>query len=397
MGKHLVIHFARFGPYHFTRLRSAAAALEPLGWRVSGLQTAGTDATYAWDETGLDPAALTMVFPHRVYEEIPAAELRKAVIARLDELKPDAMAVAGWGTPDARAALDWCRTNGARAIVMSETRASDGTRRWWKEWIKRRLIRRFDGALVGGRAHKEYLVQLGMPAEKIQIGYDIVDNQHFAAKVAQVRKECGVMHNKRGESARSGPYFLVSSRFIERKNLKRLIDAYTDYRESFQCPVVSVQPEADQEGPWDLVLLGTGDGRDELERYVKEKGIDGVVFAGFQQIDSLPKWYAAAGAFVHPALEEPWGLVINEAMASGLPVLVSNSTGAAELVENGVNGFLFDPRDTDGLSDLLLRAASMSASERRNMGESSQRLLELKAPVSSFGRGLAKLLEDRQS
>jgi len=424
MTKHLVVQFASFGPYHFTRFRSAQEALQPRGWKVSGLQTAGTDATYPWDETGLDSGGITTALPNKTFGSIPAAEMRKGIIEALDRLRPNAVAIAGWGTPDARAALSWCRKNGARAIVMSETRASDGARRWWREWLKARLIRRFDGALVGGKAHKEYLVQLGMPAEHIRTGYDVVDNQHFAREsakwktkgqpeVGDRRSEAGDRSPRRptGEGAarpkvaveseewrvareegEREPYFLVSSRFIERKNLHRLIDAYADYRESFQCPVVSVQPEADQESPWDLVLLGTGDGREELERYVKEMGIEGVVFPGFQQIDTLPKWYASAGAFVHPALEEPWGLVINEAMASGLPVICSRTTGAAELIEDGLNGFLFDPRDTRSLSLLLQRMAGLPPAQLALMGENSSRLIDEKAPYSAFGQGLADLL-----
>jgi glycosyltransferase involved in cell wall biosynthesis len=474
MTKHLVVHFARFGPYHFTRLRSAIDVLGPLGWRVSGLQTAGTDSTYAWDETGLSPEALATVFPDRVYEEIPAGDLRRGILSVLDELNPDTVAIAGWGTADARAALDWCRRHGAKAMVMSETRASDGRRVWWREWLKSRLVRRFDGALVGGKAHRDYLVALGMPADRIETGYDVVDNGHFARESAKWRTtgqpslrdrlqssqliqddgterpeaavesggaaegcggsvdQCfskpvseGAGGGETGGDRRSevgdqmtteaqragmqwrrpqatwvakqpkvertaGPYFLVSSRFIGRKNLRRLVDAYADYRRrSLDSSLVTRHPSLP---PWALVLLGTGDGREELERYVEEGGVEGIVFAGFQQIDALPRWYAGAGAFVHPALEEPWGLVINEAMASGLTVICSRTTGAAELVEEGVNGFLFDPLDAGALAGLLCRVRDMSEQERREMGERGRSLLEAKLPVSAFGASLAKLL-----
>lgn len=377
--KHLVIQFARFGPYHFTRLRSAVEALAPISWRVSGLQTAGADATYAWDKTGLDTETLSTALPDGVFGKITDEDMRKAMKAALDKLKPDALAIAGWGTADARAALDWCRKNGATAIVMSETRAADGQRTWVKEWFKSRLIRRFDGALVGGQAHKDYLVQLGMAPERIRSGYDVVDNEHFARESEKVRaKEPKDEGRKR--------YFLASSRFIKRKNLSLLVDAYAQYMQA------SVKRGAARGELWDLVLLGTGNGREGLERYVKDKRINGVVFAGFQQIDTLPRWYAGAGAFAHAALEEPWGLVINEAMASGLPVICSRTTGAAELVEEGVNGFLFDPHDTEGLSLLLQRMASLAPDDLARMGANSARLIEERAPSSAFGRGLAELL-----
>jgi glycosyltransferase involved in cell wall biosynthesis len=89
----------------------------------------------------------------------------------------------------------------------------------------------------------------------------------------------------------------------------------------------------------------------------------------------LPRYYADAGCFVHPAAAEPWGLVVNEAMASGLPVLVSESAGCSEdLVSSGANGFAFEADDAPGLSDLMLRISSGDV-DRASMGRSSRRII----------------------
>jgi 1,2-diacylglycerol 3-alpha-glucosyltransferase len=97
----LLIQFARFGPYHHARLKSAADALAPLGWEVLGLETAGNDLTYAWDETRGEEADLQVItaFPGRVHEEITSAECKRVLRPLLDELKPDALAIAGWAGP----------------------------------------------------------------------------------------------------------------------------------------------------------------------------------------------------------------------------------------------------------------------------------------------------------
>jgi glycosyltransferase involved in cell wall biosynthesis len=101
-----------------------------------------------------------------------------------------------------------------------------------------------------------------------------------------------------------------------------------------------------------------------------------VVFSGFRQIWELRDFYSRAGAFIHPALSEPWGLVINEAMASGLPILSSHNVGAAdELVRDGINGFSFDPEDVEELAELMLRLAVLPPEDRQAMGEASQRLI----------------------
>ena len=398
----LAIHFARLGPYHLARLRSACEVLAPLGWRVVALEIAGSDSTYEWEREsgGAEQWERVTVFPDGVFEKIPAGEMKRGIVRELDRLRPDAVAIAGWGTVDARACLDWCKKNDAKAIVMSETRAADGRRVWWKEWVKSRIVRRFDAALCGGESHKRYLVQLGMPEERIACGYNVVDNDFFKSRTA----DCGTWID--------GSYFLASNRFVERKNLGRLLEGY----KIFQDSVFRLQG-AEKTGVWPLVLLGDGELRGDLEARCAELGLQisnfglagnlkpnscklktptgggCVVFAGFRQIGELRAFYAGAGAFVHPALEEPWGLVINEAMASGLPVLSSRNVGAAEeLVQEGKTGFLFDPGDVNSITESLFKMFSMSEAERHKMGVEALEMLERKVPSRAFGEGLAKVL-----
>jgi glycosyltransferase involved in cell wall biosynthesis len=219
--------------------------------------------------------------------------------------------------------------------------------------------------------------------------------------------------------ALASPYFLASNRFVERKNLGRLLEGY----KIFQDLIFRLQG-AEKTGVWPLVLLGDGELRGELEAQCLELGVQVfriqdsvfssagredlklnsyklktpagggcVVFAGFRQIWELPSFYAGAGAFVHPALEEPWGLVINEAMASGLPVLSSRNVGAAEeLVQEGKTGFLFDPGDVSSIAESLFKMFSMSEAARHKMGVEAREMLERKVPSRAFGEGLAKVL-----
>jgi glycosyltransferase involved in cell wall biosynthesis len=388
-------------------LRSAVEILQPLGWEVVALETAEGDATYDWEKA--ESAGVFFprrtVFTDRIYEQIPASELRRGVRRALDDLKPAAVAVAGWGTADARACLAWCKKNQAQAIVMSETRAADGRRVWWKEWLKSRIVRRYDGALCGGESHKRYLIELGIPTKRIAIGYNVVDNALFFNKA---KRDGEVFQDPVGD-AKSDPYFLASNRFVERKNLGRLIQAYAKYAESYQRGGVK--------SIWPLVLLGDGELRGELEalcvglglqfanseqaknlkrnsyklKTSKECGL--VVFPGFQQIGELPSFYAGAGAFVHPALEEPWGLVINEAMASGLPVLSSRNVGAAEeLVIEGKTGYLFDPKSVEEMAGALVKIVGLEPEERLAMGRAAFEQVERVAPLKAFGEGLANLL-----
>jgi glycosyltransferase involved in cell wall biosynthesis len=105
------------------------------------------------------------------------------------------------------------------------------------------------------------------------------------------------------------------------------------------------------------VLLGDGPLREAISQQIKESGLTRhVVMPGFKQYDELPLYYALARAFIHASTTEQWGLVVNEAMASGLPVLVSNRCGCSvDLIQEGVTGYSFDPYNEKQMADLMLR------------------------------------------
>ncbi len=393
--KQLVIHFLRFGPYHLARLASARDALATEGWEVVGLETASLDSVYAWKPTSHDPGLQRVtVFPGRMAEQLSPRHLNQGIENVLDRLQPSAVAISGWTGPDALACLNWCRLHHARPILMSETREADGNRIWWKELLKSRRVCKYDSALVGGRSHQDYLRKLGFQGP-ISTGYDVVDNAFYESETAYFQLA------KSGEAHNARPYLLASNRFIPRKNLSRLIEAFAASAES-----QSLQPKVD------LCLLGDGELRRRLEALCDDLGLISldvapwddhahtepshkarVLFPGFRQIEELPRFYAHAMAFVHPALAEPWGLVINEAMAAGLPILSSSNVGAAEeLVDDGVNGYCFDPTSTASIAQAIARFLSLTPEQRMQMGLLSRKFLADRNPTSSFGKGILKLL-----
>src|SRR5436190_7671442 len=162
---------------------------------------------------------------------------------------------------------------------MSESSRQDELRTWWKELIKRRIVGLYSAALVGGQRHVEYLVDLGMPRERVFTGYDVVDNDYFRRRAeevrsqkSEVRKKCGLPEN----------YFIASARFIEKKNLPRLIRAYAKYR-----PTLEVEShKAEVTAPWDLVLLGDGPLKSDLRRLISDLRLTAHVhLPGFKQYD----------------------------------------------------------------------------------------------------------------
>jgi glycosyltransferase involved in cell wall biosynthesis len=369
----VAIIFDNFGPYHLARLQAASFACDLLA-----IEVAGRSAVYAWDN---DPTAGK--FKRTTLLEGDSASAPRGEIARrlekaLDEFRPAVVVVPGWASPAAWAAMRWCVRRGVAMIGMSESTAWDEPRAAWKEEVKRRLVRFFSAALAGGERHRDYLVQLGMAPDHIFPGYDAVDNLHFASGADAVRAK-GTAARKALELPEH--YFLASARFVDKKNLPGLLEAFAYYRSL--CGGAA----------WSLVLLGDGALRSKLEQKCETLGLrDHVLLPGFRQYDELPAYYGLAGAFIHASTIEPWGLVVNEAAASGLPLLVSDRCGCApELVHDGVNGFTFDPRN---ISELAEKMKQISAPEfpRAAFGAASREIVAAWGP-ERFARGLSQAIE----
>lgn len=372
MTRPVAVLFHRFGPYHISRLNSAAREMT-----IAGIEMSRTDRTYAWDRIEGGERFARHVLSEDVETE-PAWRLGARMEELLSDLAPRAVAIPGWSHPAALAALAWCGRSGTPAVLMSESTAFDEPRRPWKEAVKRRLVARFGSALVGGQPHRRYLVELGMAPERVRDGYDVVDTDHFAAEADRVRRNAAEERRRRGLPER---YFLASARFIRKKNLPFLIEAFAGYRHS-------AGP-----GAWDLVLLGDGEERPRLGAAIARYGLDGAVhLPGFRQYADLSAFYALAGAFVHASTTEQWGLVVNEAMAAGLPVLVSRQCGCVEdLINEGENGYGFDPFDVEALTRLLRHVAS-DACDRAAMAAAGRARIAAWRP-ERFAAGLRQAVE----
>src|SRR5436190_16824114 len=366
----IVVIFHHIGPYHHARLNAAADRLS-----VTGLEWSGK----AYDTWGAaeSPAHYQKIslFLEATDRYPGKAELLRAFSLALEQANPDVVAVNGWNNFGSLAAANCCVRRGIPMVVMSESARQDEPRTWWKEMIKRRIVNLYSAALVGGKRHVEYLVELGMPVDRIFTGYDVVDNNYFCQKAQEVR---GHKSDVRKQYGLAENYFLASARFIEKKNLPTLIRAYAAYRQ---------KSEASGNPPWDVVLLGDGPLREALKSQLSTLNLHRHVrLPGFKQYDELPVYYALAKAFAHASTTEQWGLVVNEAIASGLPVIVSNRCGCVpELVQG--NGFTFEPTDEHELVSRLLQMASLSDDERRRLGDASYRIAAKFAP-ERFGEGL---------
>jgi glycosyltransferase involved in cell wall biosynthesis len=367
----IAIFFTNYGPYHLARVK-AFQLLVTDTWRVIGLEISRDGIDYQW-RTNLEENSELEIYT--ILNNLSPSNVDKKTIIKktfnlLSKINPDILVIAGYGHLSMLSALCLSLWHRKSAILLSESKEDDEPRRWWKEVIKSWLVKKYSSALVGGDIHKRYLIKLGFPEDAIFTGYDIVDNSVFHPDTI-----------KRLSNPLSKHFFLSINRFVEKKNLPLLISAYASYRQQLS------------ENAWDLVLCGDGGLRPALENLINQNQLqNNVHLPGFLQQDELLPYFAHAKCFIHASTTEQWGLVVNEAMAAGLPVIVSNRCGCFEdLVMEGVNGFGFNPENQQELTNLMLKVSSDEV-DLKSMGQASLKHIQRYSP-DYFAQGLKSAIE----
>lgn len=371
--KRIAIIFHRFGPYHIARLKASSNFC-----KLTAIELSAEDLTYAWDKVQTEDGFTQItLFDEDIYKQKPH-DIVTRMSSALEKCHPDVVIIPGWADCGALSALLWCLENNVPTVVMSESQSNDDDRKWWKELLKSKIISLYSSGLVGGRPHAEYLASFGVLLEKIFTGYDAVDNSYFTTRAEEARKNAVGIRNR---LALPENFFLASSRFVEKKNILRLLQAYQGYLQQAG------------ESAWKLVLLGDGPLKQIVLEQRSELGLnDYVAMPGFKQYDELPLYYGMAKAFIHASTVEQWGLVVNEAMACGLPVLVSNRCGCAlDLVIEESNGFTFDPYDSEELTAFMVKMSSGKI-DLEAMGQASLSIISNWTPTN-FALNLLKAAE----
>ncbi len=317
------------------------------------------------------PAGLPVetLFPGKNWADTGQWRIARALWRRLGALDPEVVLVPGYYTWPGIAAALWARLHRRKSVLMTESTREDHARAPLKERAKAWLIRAlFNWAVAGGTRHASYLRALGFRADRVARFYDVVDNEGLDRRSQQLRRE--------EQPLLPTPYFLYVGRLAAEKNLDALIDAYLTYRNAG--------------GGWPLVLVGDGPERDALKQKADQaRWAADIHFAGHRSSAELPRYYAFAGCFVLPSTREPWGLVVNEAMACGLPVVVSSLCGCADdLVTHGLNGFLFDPAALDQLVASLQAVTALNDRQWLQMSQASRRRIADYSPAH-FGEQIA--------
>jgi len=310
-------------------------------------------------------------FPHEIMFEGPldnisAVRLITKTWSKLNSIKPDVIILGGYSYSACWAAFLWARINSRKIILWSSSNADDRKRTKLKEKLKTFLVGKCDAANVYGQRSRDYLVKLGIQKDRIFITGNTTDNNFYYNQTRKLKKDRPALCSKCNIPEHN---FLYIGRFSPEKNILSLLNAYRRLKAE-KCN-------------WGLILTGAGPQKEDIESFIKKYALKDVYMPGFKQKEEMPLYLAISDVLILPSTYEPWGLVVNEAMASGLPVLVSKKCGCyPNLIKESVNGFSFDPFDENELLNCMKKIIE-NKEHLKKMGESSLDLIKNYTPENA--------------
>lgn len=311
---------------------------------AEGQARAGFGVAFEWDVPLLEG------YRHRFLENVAAepdpSTLRgcntpeiAGIIARE---RFDAFLVNGWYNQSYWQAIRACWRTGTPVLIRGDSQLRT-PRSWPKRMAKqvayRAFIPRFDAYLVVGQRAREYYLHYGAKEERMHFVPHFVDNDFFRTRADAVDREAFRAEMGIAEDAH---VLLFVGKFIPKKRPGHVLAA----AEMLHARGIDVE----------VMLVGSGPLEEELR--AQAQGIEAPVhFAGFRNQSELPAHYASADLLVLPSDgDETWGLVVNEAMACGIPAVVSDAVGCGpDLIDPGVTGLVYPEGNVEALADAVER------------------------------------------
>jgi glycosyltransferase involved in cell wall biosynthesis len=279
-----------------------------------------------------------------------------AVYSILKRERPDVVIITGWQSLPLLQALWTCMRLHIPRLVRGDSNALK-KRTWWVRIIHRLLLSRFDAFLSVGSSNREFYLKNGVNVGRVFSSPHFIANQRFLSQYHQVSGDRGKIRAEWGIKP-DDTCLMYAGKLEPKKRIMDLMQAFDIVIKTFR----NVH----------LLIVGTGELMEKAERFAREKKLP-VSFAGFLNQTEITQAYVAGDCLVLPSdYGETWGLVVNEAMACGLPVIVSDRVGCGpDLVEDGITGFVFPFGDIKALAGRI-RDMLSDAGKRLQMGRNAQ-------------------------
>jgi glycosyltransferase involved in cell wall biosynthesis len=365
MNETIAFIWDNFGPLHVDRCNSVAHR----GFDVVGIEISGRSSVYDWEPPPTKFKKITL-FPGKTNWR---RHLRNfwGLVSASRRCRARHIFFCHYHQPAILFAAFVLRLVGRRVYTMNESKFDDFPRYFWREFLKRQFLWPYHGCLASASRTEDYFRFMGIKSDRIARGYDTLS-------VHRMRTQRGM--NSETESVPFAErHFTIVARLVKKKNHKMALQAYQSYASTTA-------------NPRRLVLCGSGDLELELKALVRALALEHlVIFTGFVQTEEVSRILGSTLAVILPSTEEQFGQAIMEAVAIGIPVIASAACGVCdELVRTGVNGFVVEPDNADGLAWFMSLLAEDEQLWSR-MAAATERFLPI-CDVTRFADGVERLI-----
>jgi len=305
----------------------------------------------------------TLLFKGSI-DSISSISIAKKTWEILDKIRPETSIICDYSNIFGWISLLWAKINKNNLIFWLASTLDDKKHFFPKEQIKHFFLKHFHLYLAPGEKTKQYLEYMKVESLKIVVtGYG-VENDYYLQKYNKYKNQIPA---KTVKNISTNKNFLFVGRLSSEKNIISMLQSF------------SAVSHLDKN--WGVIIIGNGQKKKEIESFASENHLkDRIHVIGFVQQNEISKYYALGDVFILPSTSEPWGLVVNEAMLCSMPIIVSNRCGCVpELVKEGVNGFSFDPYDTQKLQQLM-RGFIKNKYDIKLMGKESLHIVKQHSP-----------------
>jgi glycosyltransferase involved in cell wall biosynthesis len=300
--------------------------------------------------------------------------MNPGIVRRLVVDRPDVVLVSGWMQPTSLMAVATARASGIPYIVLSEShsgRARGPLARASRSLVFSRIVRRAGALMTTGSRARAYLTELGALPESIFTWPNACDVDEIA-RLSEEARATGEAERLRVEIGGDRPTVVFAGRLVRAKAVEVLLRALR-------------RPTDDSGKGLACAVAGAGPEEQALKALTRELALPSVRFLGEVPPERLPALYAAADVLCLPSRDEPWGVVVNEALAAGTPVVASDAVGAtADLIRDGENGFTFRTGDPLDLAMKLRAALQLDRDSARSRSRSLLAACDYRAGLDGF-------------
>ncbi|MXV17410.1 glycosyltransferase family 4 protein [Hufsiella ginkgonis] len=315
---------------------------------LHAIELFGQGSPYSFDKYTNTEEWWRCLFPNHSSDDLSKKEIEKCLFAALDEIDPDIVIAPSIVFFAGALGLRWVKKHKKKFIMFDDAKPSHLRRNLVTQWVKNTITSEVDGLWLPSPDYDVEYANLNTPEIYMFYGYNCVDNDHYKLAV----------HTNKDTRT-----IICVARLVPIKNLDKLLKAWK---------IV----EGKNSG-YQLNIVGDGPLFQALVQLAKKLKLNHVTFSGSVDNRDLPQYFHNADAFILPSLSESWGLVVNEAMAAGLPVLLSKRVNAGgPLLKIGVTGFCFDPQITREIAEAVLSYIRLDDAQKRAMSANALALID---------------------